>query len=228
MLDDTEEIMARHKADLTRKEIIQVATHMFLENGYSHTTAKAICKELDMSTGNLTFHYPTKEHLLAKLTEMLCHFQGKMMEKVIDEGKTSLLALCMELAAMAAICEENEIAKDFYLSAYTHTMSLDLIRRSDLERAKVVFGEYAKDWPESQFHQAEIIVSGIEYATLMKTDDTSLEDRIAGALNGIMIIYGVPQEVRHRKIKKVLEMDYKTVGRNVLEEFKKYVSAEVE
>lgn len=88
--------MARHKANTTRKEIIHVATYMFLEKGFSNTSAKAISDELDISTENLTFHFPTKEHLLAKLVDMLCHFQWKMMEKVTDEGESSLHALCMD------------------------------------------------------------------------------------------------------------------------------------
>ena len=69
--------MARRTAYTTRKEIIQVATKKFLELGYSNRSAKTISEEVGISTGNLTFHYPTKEHLLAKLTEMLCDFQWK-------------------------------------------------------------------------------------------------------------------------------------------------------
>lgn len=216
--------MARHTADTTKKEILQVAMYMFMEKGYSNTSVKAICDELDISTGNLTFHYPTKEHLLAKLTEMLCEFQWKMLERETDEGKTTLLAVCMELAAMAVICEEDEVSRDFYLSAYKHTMSLDLIRKSDERRAKMVFAEWCSCWSDEQFHQAEIIVSGIEYATLMKTDDSPLEGRIAGALNAIMMVYNVPEEIRKKKIEKVLSMDYIQIGRRILDKFKEYVT----
>jgi len=216
--------MARHTADTTKKEILQVAMYMFMEKGYSNTSVKAICDELDISTGNLTFHYPTKEHLLAKLTEMLCEFQWKMLERETDEGKTTLLAVCMELAAMAVICEEDEAGRDFYLSSYKHTMSLDLIRKSDERRAKLVFAEWCSCWSDEQFHQAEIIVSGIEYATLMKTDDSPLESRIAGALNAIMMVYNVPEEIRKKKIEKVLSMDYIQIGRRILDKFKEYVT----
>ena len=66
-----------NKTMLTKLEIIRVATRKFLEQGYSNTSIKAICDELEKSTGNLTFHFPTKEHLLAELTQMLCHFQQK-------------------------------------------------------------------------------------------------------------------------------------------------------
>ena len=216
--------MARNIADNTRKEIIQIAMRMFLEKGYSNTSIKAISEELDISTGNLTFHYPTKEHLLAKLVNLLCEFQWEMMDKAVDEGGTTLLALCMELAAMAAICEEDEVAKDFYLAAYKHRMSLDLIRKSDEKRAKMVFAKWCGDWADIQFQQAETIVSGIEYATLMKTDDIPMEQRISGALNAIMMIYNVPEDIRKKKIQKVLSMDYIHIGRRILKEFREYVT----
>ena len=80
---------------------------MFLERGYTDTSIKAISDQLGISTGNLTFYFPAKEHLLAVLVEMLCDFQWKLMERNVDEGNSSLMAMCLELPAMAAICEEN-------------------------------------------------------------------------------------------------------------------------
>ena len=74
------------------------------------------------------------------------------------------------------------------------------------------------------FAEAEVLVSGIEYATMMTTDDSSpLDVRIAGALHSIMMIYNVPEELRKRKVEKVLAMDYRSIGRRVLKEFKDYV-----
>lgn len=217
--------MARiSKSQLTKLEIIQVATRMFLEKGYTKATTAAICSELDMSKGNLTFHYPTKEHLLAVLVEMLCNFQWKLMENEADEGISSVLAICLELMSMASACEESEVAKDFFVSAYQSPMSLEIIRSNDRERAKKVFAEYCHGWSDEQFAEAEILVSGIEYATLMASgDDIPLETRITGALNQIMNIYGVPEEIRKRKIEKVLATDYRSIGSRILKEFIEYV-----
>ncbi|MBQ8600508.1 MAG: TetR/AcrR family transcriptional regulator [Clostridia bacterium] len=216
--------MSRRRVNTTKIEIIQVAMKKFLENGFSNTTAKSICEELDISTGNLTFYFPTKEHMLAVLVEMLGEFQWKMMEQLTDEGNSSLLALCLELPTIAAICEENEIAKDFYISAYSHPMTLDIIRRSDEEKAKAVFGEYCAGWTNQNFAEAEVLVSGIEYATLMTTSDVApLDVRVAGALNSIMMIYNVPEEIRSMKVDKILAMDYRSIGRRILEDFKEYV-----
>ncbi len=216
--------MSRRRVNTTQLEIVQVASKKFLEHGFSNTSAKAICEELGISTGNLTFYYPTKEHMLAVLVEMLCDFQWKMMEKEANEGYSSLMAVCLELTAVAAMCDEDEIAKDFYLSTYSHPLTLEIIRKNDIERAKTVFGEYCPDWKEMNYQEAEVLVSGIEYATLMTTADSApLDVRIAGALHSIMMIYNVPEETRRMKVQKVLAMDYRDIGRKILREFRDYV-----
>ena len=214
----------RRRVNTTKIEIVQTATRMFLERGYTETSLKAICDELDISTGNLTFYFPTKEHLLALLVKMLCRYQWEMMEHAADEGKTSLMALCLELTAMAASCEESEIAKDFYLSTYTHPMTLDIIRKNDIEKARQVFGkEYCSTWKDQNFREAELLVSGIEYATMMTTESSApLDVRIAGAISAVMLIYNVPEEIRKMKIRKVLATDYRGLGRQILRGFIEY------
>lgn len=214
----------KRKTNTTKLEIIQVASRLFLNRGYSKTTIKAIADELDISTGHLMFYFPTKEHLLAVLVHMLCDFQWKMMQNHVEEGNTSVMALCLELSTMAAMCEEDEIAKDLYLSAYTHPLTLDIIRKNDTARAKTVFGEYCPNWEDHHFAGAEILVSGIEYATLMTTGEgVPMDVRVVGGLDTILTTYQVPEELRRTKINKVLAIDYRALGRKVLENFKVFV-----
>ena len=217
--------MARRRVNTTKYEIIQEGTRLFLEKGYSNTTPKLICDTLDISTGNLTYYFPTKEHLLAELVDMLCKFQAKTIQDMVEEdGVTSLLAVCIELTSMAAMSEESAIAKDLFLPSYSRPICLEIIRRNDAKRSKLVYKEFCSGWSEQQFVEAETLVSGIEYATLMTTGDSSpLEIRIAGALNSILMIYNVPEELRKQKIEKALSMDYRTQGRYVLDKFTEFV-----
>lgn len=208
----------------TKNKILRVSTTMFLEVGYSKTSPQMIAKELKVSTGNLTYYYPTKEHLLAVLTDLLCKYQWKMIKNEADDGISSLLALCFELMTMAAACEESEVAKDFFVSTYQSPKCLEIIHNNDTARAKEVFAEYCPDWTDEQFREAEILVAGIEHATLNAIDKTvPLETRISGALNTIMSIYNVPEEIRKMKIDKVLAMDYRSIGKRIFNEFKEYV-----
>ena len=208
----------------TKNKILRVSTTMFLEVGYSKTSPQMIAKELKVSTGNLTYYYPTKEHLLAVLTDLLCKFQWKLMEYEAGEGMSSLLSICLELMTMAAACEESEVAKDFFVSTYQSPKCLEIIHNNDTARAKEVFAQYCPGWTDEQFREAEILVAGIEHATLNAIDKTvPLETRISGALNAIMTIYNVPEEIRKIKIEKVLAMDYRSIGKRIFNEFKEYV-----
>ena len=213
-----------NKSALTRLEIIRVASRQFLEQGYSRTTVSAIAKELEMSPGNLTFHFPTKEHLLAELVDILCAFHWKQMEREADDGISSIMAICLELTAMAGASEEDAVIKDFFLSSYTLPLCLEVIRKNDAERARNVFASYRPDWGEAQYEEAELLVSGIEYGTLMTTGrPVALETRITGAIHNILGIYGVPEEIRKIKLQKVFAMDYRSIGKRAIADFKQFV-----
>lgn len=222
--------MARVKKESPMKlAIIGAATELFFECGFSKTTAAAVCKRADVGTGNLTSYFPTKEHILDVLVSMMCDFQWRMMEEATDEGQSSLLAYCLELTTMAAVSEEKETMRDFFLSAYAHPMTLDTIRQNDTDKIKRVFSPYCEDWTDAQFAEAETLVSGIEYATMMVTEHSpDLPTRIQGALNSIMLIFDIPEETRRAKIEKVLAMDYKAIGERLLKAFKEFTKEEHE
>ena len=216
--------MPRKRVKTIRLDIIRYATASFLEQGYSRFSTKQIADDLEIGTGNLTYYFPTKEHLLAVLVHMLCDFQWKMMEIEADDGLSSIMAICLELTTMAAMCDADEVAKDFYTSTYASPMCLEIIRKNDTARAKEVFKEYCSNWTDEEFAEAELLVSGIEYATLMTVGDpVSLETRIVGALNNILRIYNIPEETRKLKIQRVLKMDYRALAERVLIEFKQFV-----
>ena len=221
--------MALRKSSITKHGILKTSIQLFFEKGYSNVSPNIIAKSLGMSTGTLTYYYPTKEHLLAVLVDCLCKFQRKLIDDETEEGISSVMAVCLELMTMASACESNPIAKDFFISSYQRPKTLKIIRENDTERSKEVFKEYCEHWTDEQFAEAEVLVSGIEYATLMSLDeDISLETRIAGALDKILIIYGIPEDLRKAKIEKALSYDYKNIGERIFKEFKEYVDKTTE
>ncbi len=213
------------KSEKTKHDILKTAIQLFFEKGYSNVSPNAIAKTLGMSTGNLTYYYPTKEHLLAVLVDDLCKFQWKLIEEEAKDGISSVMSICLEFMTMASACESNPVAKDFFISSYQSPMTLKIIRENDTERSKEVYKEYCKGWTDEQFKEAEILVSGIEYATLMSLDEhVSLETRISGALDKILYVYNVPEEIRKAKIQKALSYDYKNIGERIFKEFVEYVN----
>lgn len=217
--------MARRERFQTRLEIIKLASEMFLTQGYTETSTKKLARELDISLGNLNYHFPTKEHLLAELTKLLCEYHQIVMEAEIDEGRTSLLAYLLELTSMMAICEENEVAKDLYTSVYKHPMPLKLMREADTQKIRQIFAGYCPDWDDEDFALTENAVSGIEYASLMRenAEGIPLDKRVVKTLNVVMKAYNVPEPVREQKLQKVLSLDYRRIGRQFIEGFTEYV-----
>ena len=119
----------QERKESTRSKILRVSMRMFLEVGYTATTVKAVCDELNISKGNFTFYFPTKEYVLAELVRMLCEFQEKLIDYEADRGVGSVLSICIELMTVAAACEENEIARDFFVSAFQSRMCLDYLKK---------------------------------------------------------------------------------------------------
>ncbi len=208
----------------TKLEIIRLAAHLFIEDGYSQTTINKIAKALDLSPGNITFYFPTKEHLLAVLADELFDYQIWLMEREAQEGASSLLSYCLELTSIAAACEDDAVARDFFASSYSSPMILNMIRENDTEKTKKIFAQYHPEWSDEDWRATENIVSGIEYATIMTCEnDTPLDKQIEKALDSIMLLYGVPRELRIQKIEKVLAMDYRNIGKRILAGFKEYI-----
>ena len=206
-------------------KIIQKGLELFLEKGFTNTTATEIAKSLNISKGNLTFHSPTKEDLLLELIEELCTFQANLINHYVEEGERSLFAYCMELAAMAWVCETYPKAKDIYLATYRHDKTLKLIREYDTNKLERIFQQYNPNWKYNDFKNAEYLISGLEYAMLCSSNDETfpIETRITNTLKLIMETLNVDKEEIEIKLNRVLNTDCKSLGENVLKEFIEYV-----
>ena len=209
----------------TRYEILQCATRLFLEKGYTDSYVTTISKTLQISTGNLTFWFPTKEHILAELVRELFAFQWEVEEKEQD----LLTVYLFELALIASVCEDNPNIKDLILAVYTHSLPLAVIREYDTKRAQKIFRAYCEGWTPTDYVLAENVASGIEYAMLMteNTESVTFEQRVKSSLDAIMKLYEVPEGDRRRLITEVIAMDYRSQGSHVFEEFCCFVGENV-
>lgn len=213
----------------TKYEILQYATKLFVEKGYTSTYVTNIANELNISTGNLTFHFPTKEHILAELIKELLDLP-KWEEENLFQGEHALLSgYLFELAMFASVCRDNPNIKDLIVSAYTRPMSLQVIREADTKRAMEIFGKYCPGWKETDYVQTENVVSGMEYAMFMteNTDLLTFEQRIYGSMDAIMKVYEIPKDIRDSLLTKIMKLDYSSMGNQVFDEFCNYIATKM-
>ena len=209
----------------TKYEILQHATRLFIEKGYTDAYVTSIANDLGISTGNLTFHFPTKEHILAEMIKALCTLPKRTRESLFTGKHAPLEGYLLELAIIASVCRDYPNIKDLMVNAYTRSMPLEIIRKSDTERAKQVFGAYHTNWTEEEYIQTQNVVSGIEYAMFMteNTEKLSFEQRLTGCLNAIMKVYDIPEGIRKHIIADIMALDYRSMGKQVFLEFCDYV-----
>ena len=217
--------MRKKNTSNTKYEIIQCATELFLEKGYTDTYVTTIAKELQISLGNLTFWFPTKEHILAEMVKELCAFQICTEVEKKDREYALLIDYLFELAMFASVCEENPNIKDLVIASYTQPLPLAVIRANDAERSKRTFAEFCKEWSETEYIQAENVASGIECAMFMteNAEKLTFEQRVTSGLDAIMKVYEVPKDIRQSVLKEVMAMDYRSSGNHVFEEFYSFV-----
>lgn len=204
---------------------MQVAIRMFLEKGFTSTSAKAISNELNISTGNLTFYYPTKEHILLELTKDITQFHTKSIDKILKNEKNDLYSYCWEVTAQIVLCEENEQAKDIYLAIYSHPLTLQYVKDWTAEKNQKILGERLSDWTLERFRRVENVTCCIERSALTEacTDAYTLEDKIRLILTCLLKIYDISFEERETVIKKILETDYHKMGHDLLKQLTRYV-----
>lgn len=96
---------ARH-----RREILDVAVHLFAENGFHETTMQMIAADAEFSVGYLYKHFAGKDEMYQEMVQ----YHIGVMDKVIDEIENSGLAPLAELrATYEAICNHFNNHRDF-------------------------------------------------------------------------------------------------------------------
>lgn len=216
--------MAHRKSNQTILEIIQVAARMFLTKGFQNTSAKAISDELNISTGNLTFYFPTKEHILLELTKEITSFHDKCIKK-ISKDKDWLYTYCWEVTAQIVLCEQNPIIKDLYLAIYSLPMTSEFVKNWTAQKNIEVLGEYLEDWDFNRFRRAETVTCCVERSALAEpcTEDYTLEDKIKLTLTCLLKIYDIEKEKRERVINEILQTDYKKMGSSLNKQLVKFI-----
>lgn len=198
---------------------------MFMEKGFTNTSAKAISNELNISTGNLTFYFPTKEHILLELTKEITQFHIKCIDGVTKNDCDDLFAYCWEITAQITLCEENENMKDVYLSIYSHPSTLQYVKDWTAEKNHRILGERLSDWTLERFRRVENVACCIERSALTEpcTENYTLEDKIRLILTCLLKIYDISQQDREAVINKILETDYRKTGHSLYRQLAQYI-----
>jgi TetR/AcrR family transcriptional repressor of uid operon len=156
------------RQDHRRKEILNAAQRCFVRSGFHQTSMQEICAEAQMSAGNLYRYFPSKETIIAGITER------DRAEVVQDFTRTDL---SQELfAALEAMARHYFTVRSIeQVSLCTEIMS-EARHNPEVARISAVFEVEIRKW----------LTSGFDMAA--KRGDISKDADIEGAVNMLMII----------------------------------------
>ncbi len=217
-------IQRRHRSsgyNDTEIEVLKAATRLFLEKGFSNTTLKMIADEAGLKVGHVNYYYRAKEDILYLIIEELMIFHSSIIERVLEETDDCLFSYATEIALQIALCDENEVARDLYSSAYTIPGVLAIIKDWGCKKNMVLFKDRLSHWSEQDFKNKENVTTYIELAAI-KTDcepGFTLEDKVSLILENMLTNYEVPKDECREVISKILSSDYKYHAQDVFSQF---------
>lgn len=205
----------------TERKILKSAIRLFLENGYSKTTIRAISADCGLRQGTIAYHFHAKEDMLYYLIQALTEFHGGIIDKVLEQSKDVLFSYAAEIAIQIALCETTPKAWDLYYSAYSQFKTFEFIKEWAAKEHHLLFKDRLVDWTESDFAEKEHIASGIELAVFYAPCDRffTLEKKISLTLDSLMLLYNVSEQERKETIEKILESDCVKIGKEMFEKF---------
>lgn len=113
------------KALTTKEKILKASLKLFNKYGIDQVTVRRIAKELDISHGNLCYHYPTTNDIIIALYERFAdEFGAQLSELVPNEHAFEVLA-----SGVKYIFEKINKYKFFFLNFIEITRRIEFVRK---------------------------------------------------------------------------------------------------
>ncbi|HEY1955152.1 MAG TPA: TetR family transcriptional regulator [Polyangiaceae bacterium] len=116
----------------TRRRILDTARRLFNEEGLSRVGVRDVARALEMSPGNLAYHFPTKDDLVEALVVELCELN---LATVFADIPSPMSIETLYRLAMGAM--RNMVAYRFVLLGYADAVS----RSRRLRKLEATLGE---------------------------------------------------------------------------------------
>lgn len=133
----------------TRDQIIEAADRLFYQKGYEHTSFSDISDAVEISRGNVTFHFQTKDEIL----EAVIDRRLERTRRILDQWEANGERCVDRIQSFINILIMNR-AKILLYGCPVGTLCTELakLEHSALTHANKLFGLF-RDWLGRQFSQ---------------------------------------------------------------------------
>ena len=216
--------MATHRSEhermQDRKVVLHTAAKLFLEKGYEAASVRQIAAAAGINVNTMVHDFGAKENILCELVEYVINGQFSTAKNLLlgDTGD-GVLYYAAETALQLHMAECSEAARSLYRSAYSLSLTSELIQRNIAERlTSIVFREYLPDALQEDFYRLEIASGSIiwGYMTVKCDADFTIEKKVDRFLDAALRIYRVPEEKIAEAKAFVKRFDYPAIARQTI------------
>ncbi len=223
--------VSREESEIMKRKILNAAAKLFLKDGFTYTTVRAITKEAAVSVGAFNAHFRTKEDLLCELVTFVLGKQFDVSQKLL-EGKTEdkLLWYAAETSLQLHIVEMSEALRDVYSCAYSLPKTSAIIQETVTGKLESIFKEHLPHLETKDFYMLEIATGGIMrgFMTVPCTMWFYLDVKVAAFLKSVLKLYDVPNEKIDEAIAFVKQFDFKKIAEKTIGDIMEFLEKQGE
>lgn len=216
--------MATHRNEQERlhdrKLVLYTAARMFLEKGYEAASVRQIASAAGINVNTMVHDFGAKENILCELVEYVLKGQFSAAKNLLlGMTEDGVLYYAAETALQLHMAECSEAARNLYRSAYSLSLTSELIQRNIAEKlTSVVFREYLPDCSLEDFYRLEIASGSIiwGYMAIPCDAEFTIDQKVDCFLDAALRIYRVPEEKIAEAKAFVKRFDYPTIARQTI------------
>lgn len=214
----------------SKRMILQAATKLFLERGYSESRMADIAKEAGVSYNEVFRVLGDKEGILCELVGFVVEGQFEEVEKLL-KGKTDdlLKTYAAEATLQLFMAESNEGLREMYNVSYSLNNSAKIIYHKMTETLEKTFKPFLPNLQTKDFYEREIASAGIMRNFISVPCDMyfTMQRKVRTFLTTTFLVYEVPKDVIEETIEFVFGFDWEEIARKFLENMFDYLSSKV-
>ena len=216
--------MATHRNEQERlhdrKLVLYTAARMFLEKGYEAASVRQIASAAGINVNTMVHDFGAKENILCELVEYVLKGQFSAAKNLLlGMTEDGVLYYAAETALQLHMAECSEAARNLYRSAYSLSLTSELIQRNIAENlTSVVFREYLPDCSLEDFYRLEIASGSMIWGYMAVPCDAefTIDQKVDCFLDAALRIYRVPEEKIAAAKAFVKRFDYPTIARQTI------------
>ncbi len=212
--------------EVLERKVLFVAAKYFLEQGYTHTTMKAIAAKAGISSGSLTNLFASKEDILCGLVKNVVEEQFRTTAKLL-KGVTEdkLLFYAAETVLQLHIVEMDENLRELYGNAYSLPKSSAILQQTITGKLENIFKEQLPELETKDFYMLEIATGGIMrgFMTVPCNMWFTMDRKVEAFLQNVFRLYYVSDEKIKEAIAFVKQFDFEQIAKETVEGIMKYL-----